>query len=69
MLTGLRLIEGIDRERFLAMTGGVDVAASVNPEALAQLQEANFVTLDPRRLAATAAGRQRLNAVLSALLG
>ena len=36
--------------------------------ALARLIEGGFVTLDDERLVATAAGRQRLNAVLAALL-
>ena len=35
---------------------------------LAPLIEGGFLTLDAERLAATAAGRQRLNAVLGALL-
>ncbi len=69
LMIGLRLGEGIDRQRFLALTNGVDVTDAVNFAALAQMEEAGFVTLDRRRLAATAAGRQRLNAVLSALLG
>lgn len=68
LMIGLRLGEGIDRQRFLTLTGGIDVAAVCDPAALAQLQAAGFVTLDRWRLAATGAGRQRLNAVLSALL-
>jgi oxygen-independent coproporphyrinogen-3 oxidase len=36
--------------------------------ALARLIEGGFLTLDADRLVATAAGRQRLNAVLAALL-
>jgi hypothetical protein len=35
---------------------------------LAPLIEGGFLTLDAERLAATTAGRQRLNAVLAALL-
>jgi oxygen-independent coproporphyrinogen-3 oxidase len=35
---------------------------------LAALIDGGFLTLDAERLAATAAGRQRLNAVLTALL-
>jgi hypothetical protein len=36
---------------------------------LPPLVEGGFLTLDAERLAATGAGRQRLNAVLAALLG
>jgi oxygen-independent coproporphyrinogen-3 oxidase len=66
LLAGLRLAEGIDRARFRALTGQ-DVAAAVDPAALARLEDGGFLELDDRALRATAAGRQRLNAVLAAL--
>jgi len=66
LMMGLRLTEGVARAR-------LERAASQNAEALfgdklAPLVGGGFLTLDSDRLAATAAGRQRLNAVLAALL-
>ncbi len=67
LLAGLRLSQGLDRDRFAALTGG-DVLAFVNNARLAELTEAGFIAVDDRSLRATAAGRMRLNAVLAALL-
>jgi oxygen-independent coproporphyrinogen-3 oxidase len=66
LMMGLRLSEGVDR-------AGVQRAAGETLETrfartLPPLVEGGFLTLDRDRLAATAAGRQRLNAVLAALL-
>jgi oxygen-independent coproporphyrinogen-3 oxidase len=66
LMMGLRLIEGVPRAR-------LERAAGQNTETLlgrnlAPLIEGGFLTLDAERLSATAAGRQRLNAVLGALL-
>jgi len=66
LMMGLRLTAGVDRAR-------LERAASSDAEALlgdnlAPLIEGGFLTLNSERLAATAAGRQRLNAVLAALL-
>ena len=66
LMMGLRLTEGVARAR-------LERAAGQNAEALfgdklAPLVEGGFLTLDSDRLAVTAAGRQRLNAVLAALL-
>jgi putative oxygen-independent coproporphyrinogen III oxidase len=66
VMMGLRLVEGIPRARLQEL-------AQRNVEtlfgaALLRLVEADFLSLDDQRLAATAAGRQRLNAVLAALL-
>jgi oxygen-independent coproporphyrinogen-3 oxidase len=66
LMMGLRLAEGISRAR-------LERAASCDAETLfgsnlAPLIEAGFLSLDAERLAATTAGRQRLNAVLGALL-
>jgi putative oxygen-independent coproporphyrinogen III oxidase len=67
VMMGLRLSEGIPRER-------LETVADCTVEALfgvglVRLVEGGFVELDARRLRATAAGRQRLNAVLGTLFG
>jgi coproporphyrinogen III oxidase-like Fe-S oxidoreductase len=64
-MMGLRLVEGIPRARLEALAER-DVEELF--AALPRLVAGGFVTLDGDRLAATAAGRQRLNAVLAALL-
>jgi len=66
LMMGLRLTEGVPRP-------GLETLADRTVEdlfgpALSRLVEGGFVTLDDERLVATAAGRQRLNAVLAALL-
>jgi putative oxygen-independent coproporphyrinogen III oxidase len=66
LMMGLRLTEGVARVR-LERAAGQD-AESLFGGRLAPLLEGGFLTLDRERLAATAAGRQRLNAVLAALL-
>ena len=66
LMMGLRLTEGVARVR-LERAAGQD-AESLFGGRLAPLLEGGFLTLDQERLAATAAGRQRLNAVLAALL-
>jgi putative oxygen-independent coproporphyrinogen III oxidase len=66
LMMGLRLTEGVARSRLEALAGRA--AEDLFGPALARLVEGGFLTLDDRRLAATAAGRQRLNAVLAALL-
>jgi putative oxygen-independent coproporphyrinogen III oxidase len=66
LMMGLRLTEGVDRVR-LERAAGQD-AESLFGGSLMPLLEGGFLTLDHERLAATAAGRQRLNAVLAALL-
>lgn len=67
LMMGLRLSEGVDRERFRALTSR-DVADWVNQDGLRKLQAEEFVALSEDRLIATATGRQRLNAVLGLLL-
>jgi putative oxygen-independent coproporphyrinogen III oxidase len=67
LMMGLRLAEGIPRTRFVRELGQ-DIEAALDPDSLARLVDAGFLSLDSERLAATTAGRQRLNAVLSALL-
>jgi oxygen-independent coproporphyrinogen-3 oxidase len=67
VMMGLRTVEGIPRRRFRRELG-CDVEAAIEPARLAPLIAGGFVTLDDERLAATAAGRQRLSAVLARLL-
>jgi oxygen-independent coproporphyrinogen-3 oxidase len=66
LMMGLRLVEGVPLTRIEAMAGR-DVETLFGA-ALTRLIEGGFLALDDRRLAATAAGRQRLNAALAALL-
>jgi oxygen-independent coproporphyrinogen-3 oxidase len=67
LMMGLRLAEGVPRARFRAEAGG-EPEAMLPRDRLDALREAGFVELDGERLRATAAGRQRLNAVLGHLL-
>jgi putative oxygen-independent coproporphyrinogen III oxidase len=66
LMMGLRLTEGVARAR-LERAAGRSLEALFGDH-LAPLIEGDFLALDGDRLAATAAGRQRLNAVLAALL-
>jgi len=67
LMMGLRLAEGIDRATF-ASVAGADPVEAVGESRLAPLVEAGFLEFDATRLAATPAGRQRLNAVLQRLI-
>jgi oxygen-independent coproporphyrinogen-3 oxidase len=67
LMMGLRLSEGVARDAFRAETG-VAFEQSLDAARLAKLGDAGFIALDNVGLRATAAGRQRLNAVLAALL-
>jgi oxygen-independent coproporphyrinogen-3 oxidase len=67
LMMGLRLAEGVDRDRFAAEVGA-PIEATIDRQRLADLVEGGFVVLDEHRLRATPAGRQRLNAVLATLL-
>ena len=67
LMMGLRLARGIERAAFRRETGE-DIAEAIDPARLADLVEGGFLTLDPNALSATAAGRQRLNAVLARLI-
>jgi putative oxygen-independent coproporphyrinogen III oxidase len=68
LMMGLRLKEGVDRAHFRAIYGS-ELEAALDAAQLARLTGGGFLELDARGLRATAAGRQRLNAVLGALLG
>jgi len=67
LMVGLRLAEGIDRAGFASLTG-VDPVAALGEARLAPLVAAGYLEFDALRLAATASGRQRLNAVLERLI-
>jgi oxygen-independent coproporphyrinogen-3 oxidase len=68
LLMGLRLAEGVDRARFAEEAGAPleDVVAAVPAR---RLVEAGLIEWTADAFRATAAGRQRLNAVLAALIG
>jgi putative oxygen-independent coproporphyrinogen III oxidase len=67
LMMGLRLSDGIDRALF-ASVAGADPVAALGEARLAPLVEAGFLEIAPTHLKATAAGRQRLNAVLERLI-
>jgi putative oxygen-independent coproporphyrinogen III oxidase len=67
LMMGLRLAEGVARARLEQAAG--KILETRFARSLPPLIEGGFLTLDANRLAATAAGCQRLDAVLAALLG
>jgi oxygen-independent coproporphyrinogen-3 oxidase len=67
LMMGLRLADGIDRATFASVTGA-DPVAALGEARLAPLVKAGFLEIRPDRVGATAAGRQRLNALLERLL-
>jgi putative oxygen-independent coproporphyrinogen III oxidase len=66
LMMGLRLVEGLSRTEIEGVAG--DSLEIRFGDSLGRLVEGGFLVLDEHRLAATPAGRQRLNAVLAALL-
>ncbi|MEI6559372.1 MAG: radical SAM family heme chaperone HemW [Rhodospirillaceae bacterium] len=66
LLMGLRLTAGVDRAS-LRGEFGRDLETLLPPRALGRLIAGGFLSLDAQTLAATPAGRQRLDAVLAAL--
>jgi putative oxygen-independent coproporphyrinogen III oxidase len=66
LMMGLRLTGGISRRR-IEQVAGCDFETAFSGR-LEPLLSGGFLELDDERIAATAAGRQRLNAVLAALL-
>ena len=66
LMMGLRLVEGVARKRLEAVAGRA--VEELFADTLPRLIDGGFLTLDGACLAATATGRQRLNAVLGALL-
>jgi len=67
LMMGLRLTEGVTRARFRDETGRA-LEDVLDRATLADLAAGGFVVIDGQGLRATAAGRQRLNAVLARLL-
>ena len=67
LMMGLRLAEGVARDRFRRETGRT-LEGAFDGAALADLAAGGFVVIDADGLRATEAGRQRLNAVLARLL-
>ena len=67
LMMGLRLADGIDRPLFASMTGA-DPVAALDEARLAPLVAAGYLEIDAAHLKATAAGRQRLNALLERLI-
>jgi len=66
-MVGLRLVTGIQRDDFARRTG-LSIESAFPAETLSRLEQAGFLVSGPTHVAATAAGRQRLNAVIAALL-
>ena len=66
LMMGLRLVEGVSRQRLETLAGRA--VGELFADTLPRLIDGGFLTLDGEILAATATGRQRLNAVLGALL-
>jgi coproporphyrinogen III oxidase-like Fe-S oxidoreductase len=67
-MMGLRLAEGVPLVRFEA-EAGKPFAACLDAARLGRLVSGGFLTIRDGRLYATDEGRQRLDAVLGALLG
>jgi putative oxygen-independent coproporphyrinogen III oxidase len=67
LMMGLRLAEGISGAWFRAGTGR-DLDAALDPARLRRLIEGGFLARDDAGLRATPTGRQRLDAVLAALV-
>jgi putative oxygen-independent coproporphyrinogen III oxidase len=67
LMMGLRLAEGLSRARIRAELGR-EIEELIEPRKLLRLADAGFLSIDGEGARATAAGRQRLNAVLASLL-
>jgi putative oxygen-independent coproporphyrinogen III oxidase len=67
LMMGLRLSEGVPRTRLEGLAG--KSVETLFGSRLLALIDGGFLTIDNERLATTSSGRQRLNAVLAALLG
>lgn len=67
LMMGLRLAEGVPLAR-LAAEGAAAWDAHINRAAVTALVEEGYMTLDGETVTATAAGRQRLNTLLSCLV-
>ena len=67
LLMGLRLLEGVSAERFLARTGRTLISA-IDADALRHAAEEGYVAWHDGRLIATQEGRRRLDALLPYLV-
>jgi putative oxygen-independent coproporphyrinogen III oxidase len=67
LLMGLRLAEGVDRQRFLSQTGQT-IEVAVNASALEELTKMGWLLCDDKGLRATENGFLMLNRLLSSLL-
>jgi len=67
LLMGLRLTEGIDPVRFSARTG-MPLRAALDPSVLQQALDEDYLAWHGTSLAATPAGRLRLDALLAAIV-
>jgi putative oxygen-independent coproporphyrinogen III oxidase len=67
LLMGLRLLEGVPEDRFLARTGRA-LRDAVDTEGLRRATEAGYVIWHDGRLTATREGRRRLDALLPVLV-
>lgn len=67
LLTGLRLPQGVSRERFTEQSG-LDLMQALDAQGLEMLVDAGLVTLDDSTLCVTPKGRLTLNAILERLL-
>jgi oxygen-independent coproporphyrinogen-3 oxidase len=67
LMMGLRTVEGVGTARFRAECG-CTIEDALDRQALDRLVDGGFLVLDESGLRATAAGRQRLNAVIGELL-
>jgi putative oxygen-independent coproporphyrinogen III oxidase len=67
LMMGLRLADGIDRTQFAHATGA-DPVTALGEARLGPLLAAGYLDVDATHFKATAAGRQRLNAVLKHLI-
>ena len=67
LMTSLRLIEGVDRERFRSLTG-FDLEHWLDGNGLSRMVDGGFLERTDSSLRATASGRLCLNEVLRQLL-
>ena len=67
LMMGLRMSDGIDRALFAA-TAGSDPVEALGNRRLTPLVEGGFLEITATHLRATAAGQQRLNALLERLV-
>jgi putative oxygen-independent coproporphyrinogen III oxidase len=67
LLMGLRLMEGVPAERFLARTGRT-LESAIDADALRRAAEEGYVTWHDGRLTASQEGRRRLDALLPYLV-